>query len=99
MNDGFLYKIGGNVRPFAREFLQRISDIFEVVTWTASLPSYANAVFDILDPEGKFIHHRLVCDHAFSYLASQFRESCQVINGNHIKNLDRLGYVHVLRIF
>ena len=63
-------------RPFAREVIERLSKVFEVIVFTASHSSYANQVIDLLDPEGKFITDRL------------FRDNClQTSEGINIKDL------------
>lgn len=53
-----------NVRPHAQDFLKEMAEIFEVFVFTASHSCYANVVIDHLDPEKKYVSHRL------------FRESC-----------------------
>jgi CTD small phosphatase-like protein 2 len=67
------------IRPFAKEFLQRVSQLFEVCVFTASLAPYADQVVDYLDPARKLVHHRL------------FREHCSNIEGSYIKDLRLLG--------
>lgn len=52
---------------------------FEVIVFTASHKSYADAVLDYLDPRNEYIHHRL------------YREHCLMINGMHVKDLRVLG--------
>jgi len=67
---------GISVRPFVRELLETVADIYEVVVFTASQSYYADSVIDYLDPEGRLIHHRL------------YRESClSGPNGLYIKDL------------
>lgn len=66
-------------RPFLIDFLERVSQYFEVVVFTASEKEYATMVLDRIDPERKYIHHRL------------FRDSCLPISGNYIKDLNVLG--------
>ena len=65
-----------NVRPYAREILKKLSENFEIIVFTASHQCYANVVLDYLDPENKYIHHRL------------FRDSCYTTQeGMHVKDL------------
>jgi CTD small phosphatase-like protein 2 len=45
-------------RPGLMEFLQKISENFEILIFTASIKEYADAVLNYLDPENKFFQHR-----------------------------------------
>eukprot|EP01016_Furgasonia_blochmanni_P038303 TRINITY_DN4610_c0_g2_i4.p1 TRINITY_DN4610_c0_g2~~TRINITY_DN4610_c0_g2_i4.p1 ORF type:complete len:396 (-),score=77.28 TRINITY_DN4610_c0_g2_i4:356-1453(-) len=65
-------------RPGVDFFLRRVTKLFEVVIYTASLSDYANPVIDRLDPERQ-IPFRL------------FREHCTLQEGIYVKDLDRLG--------
>jgi CTD small phosphatase-like protein 2 len=47
-----------------REFLKEMSELFEIVIFTASHGCYANVVLDHLDPKREWVSHRL------------FREKC-----------------------
>ncbi|KAF0927191.1 hypothetical protein E2562_030995 [Oryza meyeriana var. granulata] len=62
-------------RPHVDTFLQKVSEMFKVVIFTASLSSYANRLLDILDPENQLISQRF------------FRESCVPLDGSYIKDL------------
>jgi len=55
-----------------------MSEIYELVIFTASLAMYADAVIDYIDPDLK-IRHRL------------YRDSCNNFNGTYVKDLSRLG--------
>ena len=65
-------------RPYVDQFLQEMSNIFEIVTFTASLSQYAGPLLDELD---KFhtVSHRL------------FRENCISQKGIFIKDLRKIG--------
>lgn len=64
-----------NIRPHARACLAKASQQHEVIVFTASEQSYADAVIDLLDPTQEFIHHRL------------YRQHCIQIQGAYIKDL------------
>lgn len=71
---------GVRIRPYAKKVLKRLSQIFEIVIFTASHSSYANQVIDMLDPEGDIVAHRL------------FRESCVLTEGGIlVKDLRIIG--------
>ena len=65
------------------EFLDRMSKKFELVIFTASRQDYADIIINKIDPENKFISHRL------------YRQHCEVVDGTllnskkdfHVKNL------------
>ncbi|KAJ2657798.1 hypothetical protein GGH99_007047, partial [Coemansia sp. RSA 1285] len=65
-------------RPGVDEFMRIMGQYYEIVVFTASLAMYADPVLDLLD-KSKVVHHRL------------FRESCNLYNGNYVKDLSRLG--------
>jgi CTD small phosphatase-like protein 2 len=45
------------IRPGAREFLEKMARVFEVVIFTAAMQDYADWVLDALDT-GNWISHR-----------------------------------------
>ena len=64
-----LNKVGIFLRPKVKEFLQEMSQFFLIGIFTASIPEYADAAINYLDPEEKFIKFKLyrndcvnVCD-------------------------------------
>lgn len=59
-----------NIRPHARQFLQNMSEHFEVVVFTASMKYYADRILRVLDPQKKFVSHVF------------YRESCARTRGD-----------------
>merc|ERR1711907_589772 len=69
------YDVYVYVRPGALEFLEQMQELYEVVVFTASQKVYAEKLLNILDPQRRFIRHRL------------FRDSCVLVEGNYLKDL------------
>ncbi|KAG5021112.1 hypothetical protein JHK87_016967 [Glycine soja] len=66
-------------RPFLQEFLAKVSEMFEIIIFTASKRMYAETLLDVLDPDKKFFSRR-VC-----------RESCTWKDRCCVKDLTVLG--------
>ena len=76
--DGIYYNIYILIRPWAEQFIKHFSKFYEIITFTASIPSYASPLLDIIDKE-KNIQYRL------------YREHCTFVNGIFIKDLKKLN--------
>ena len=76
--ESVMYNIYVLVRPGAEEFIKKVSKLYEVIIFTASIAKYALPLLDILDNEKK-IKYRLT------------REHCTFLNGIYIKELKRLN--------
>eukprot|EP00538_Stauroneis_constricta_P004822 CAMPEP_0119556168 /NCGR_PEP_ID=MMETSP1352-20130426/8193_1 /TAXON_ID=265584 /ORGANISM="Stauroneis constricta, Strain CCMP1120" /LENGTH=443 /DNA_ID=CAMNT_0007603071 /DNA_START=359 /DNA_END=1690 /DNA_ORIENTATION=- len=76
---GMTYQVHVRLRPHLFTFLEKIKGKFEVIVFTASQKVYANELLNLIDPDGKYIQHRL------------FRESCLAVEGNFLKDLTVLG--------
>ena len=63
--------IGVFIRPYAREFLRRMSTMFELIVFTAGRKDYADRMLNMLDPNREFISHRLYRHHC-----TQFQGIC-----------------------
>ena len=68
----------GQCRPHLEEFLEQMSQHYELVCFTASDQCYADPILDIIDPK-RTIKHRL------------YRDSCYMICGAYVKDLRCLG--------
>lgn len=77
--NGVEYSVNVRKRPYLEEFLQKVAGKFEVIVFTASQSVYANELLDRIDPEKRYIKHRM------------FRESCLQVEGNFLKDLNVLG--------
>ena len=70
-----------NVRPYAVEFLWKMSQHFEIVIFTASMKYYADTIINVLDPLREFISQ------------VYYRESCtKSSEGLLVKDLRIFGY-------
>ena len=61
-----LNKVGIFLRPGVNFFLEKASKYFEIGIFTASVPEYADAVINYLDPENKYIKFRLYRDNCIN---------------------------------
>lgn len=64
-----------------------MSKTFEVVIFTASHPSYANKVIDLLDPDGEFISLRLFRSHCYCTKEGIYIKDLRILRGRDPKNL------------
>lgn len=62
------------------ETLRELNKHYEVVVFTASHRSYANAVIDYLDPRGDLIQHRIFRDNCITTPDGVFVKDLRVIN-------------------
>ncbi|CAB1101096.1 unnamed protein product [Ectocarpus sp. CCAP 1310/34] len=67
------------LRPGLARFLEKVAAIYELVVWTASGKSYADAIIDLLDPAGDIFAERF------------YRDSCLRHHNLCVKDLRRLG--------
>ena len=66
-------------RPGLFEFLNRVSQKFELVVFTASTKDYAEQVINKIDCQRRILKYRL------------YREDCTEVSGQYVKNLEKLG--------
>ncbi len=51
------------VRPFLQEFLETLSQIYQIYLYTASDKNYADKVLSIIDPQQRFFQKRFYREH------------------------------------
>ncbi|XP_012085675.1 CTD small phosphatase-like protein 2 isoform X2 [Jatropha curcas] len=66
-------------RPYLKDFMEKVSSLFEIIIFTASQSIYAEQLLNVLDPKRKIFRHRV------------YRESCVFVEGNYLKDLSVLG--------
>ena len=76
--DGKIGPVYLSIRPGVSEFLERMSKLYELVIFTASLPSYASPIINTFDADNR-ISFRL------------YRKHWKKINGTYVKDLSKLG--------
>jgi len=67
------------LRPGCIQFLKDMSQLFEVVIFTADAQDYADFILNYIDKDNSFIHHRL------------YRQHCILEEGVYVKDLSLLG--------
>lgn len=68
-----------SIRPYALSFLKRMSQLYEIIVFTASEQSYADAVINELDPSG-LIQHRLYRQHCLKIGRNLYSKDLRIID-------------------
>eukprot|EP00828_Plagiopyla_frontata_P043924 TRINITY_DN7017_c0_g1_i2.p1 TRINITY_DN7017_c0_g1~~TRINITY_DN7017_c0_g1_i2.p1 ORF type:complete len:402 (+),score=43.53 TRINITY_DN7017_c0_g1_i2:146-1351(+) len=79
--------IGLNVRPYCNEFLEMMSQYYEVYIFTASSPSYANAIIKYLDPQERYILGILTRENCMETKNGFFIKDLRIIKNRQLKNI------------
>lgn len=78
MIEGRVANVYVKKRPGVDEFMEKMSKLYEVVLFTASLPKYAEPLLAQLDTNKIFKSHL-------------FRDHCTYYRGYFVKDMSRLG--------
>lgn len=85
--DNEIVQAGINIRPFAFECLKSAKELFQVVVFTASHKSYADAVLDFLDPENELIDWRLYRDSCYQTPENVYIKDLRIIQNRCMEDL------------
>jgi CTD small phosphatase-like protein 2 len=78
---------GINIRPFAFECLKAARERFQVVVFTASHQTYADAVLDFLDPEKELIDYRLYRNSCYQTPQSVYIKDLRIFENRDMSDL------------
>ena len=67
------------IRPGLIEFLQNISNYYEIIIFCCGNKQYSDAIIDSIDERNKYIDYRL------------YQEHCIIINDDFVKDLSKIG--------
>ncbi|KAM7134747.1 CTD small phosphatase-like protein 2-B [Macrochelys suwanniensis] len=74
---GFL-EVYMKLRPHVQEFLETLSKAYEIFVFTTAKQDYTEKILDVLDPQKKWIRHRL------------YQQDCLCLQGYYVKDLSIL---------
>lgn len=78
---------GINIRPYWRECLEEASKNFQVVVFTASHQTYADAILNYLDPDNQLIQHRLYRHHCYLTPENYYVKDLRIIANRPLKDM------------
>ena len=86
-NEKILNNVGIFLRPGVHNFLIETSKYFEIGIFTASVPEYANAVINYLDPDKKYIKFRLYRNNCINVGDLLRVKDLRILKNINIKNI------------
>lgn len=96
------YQVFVRKRPHLDYFMEQVSQMFEIIVFTASQKVYADKLLSIIDPQRKWIKHRVFRDSCVLVEGAPcspflthtreplLRKNC-IVTGNYLKDLTVLG--------
>ncbi|KAL3921806.1 MAG: hypothetical protein SGPRY_004776 [Prymnesium sp.] len=95
------YQVFVRKRPHLDYFMEQVSQMFEIIVFTASQKVYADKLLSIIDPQRKWIKHRVFrdscvlvegapCSLFLTHAREPLRKNC-LVTGNYLKDLTVLG--------
>lgn len=78
---------GVNIRPYIMECLEEANQNFQVIVFTASHQTYADAILDYIDPKHELIQHRMYRQHCVLTKEGYYVKDLRVIGNRELKDL------------
>ena len=78
---------GINIRPYVMECLEEANQNFQVIVFTASHQTYADAILDYLDPNRELIQHRLYRQHCILTREGYYIKDLRIVGNRDLKDL------------
>ena len=78
---------GINVRPYLYECLQEASKYFQIIIFTASHKTYADAILDFIDPDNEYFQYRLYRDSCFRTREGYYVKDLRIIKNRKLKDM------------
>lgn len=75
------------IRPGLHLFLQKISEIFEIFVFTASIKEYADSVLNHIDPENKYFRNRFYRESCINLKNKVFIKDLRIFSERKLENL------------
>jgi len=75
------------IRPFAREFLKKMKEHFEIMVFTAAMSSYAETIIKELDPEKKYVSYILDRSFCLETKNGFYIKDLRIIKNRDLKNV------------
>lgn len=95
--NGTIDVYGVRFRPYLIEFLERMSQVYDLAVYTASARDYADAVLDQLDPTKTKFVARLYRDHC-SPVSNMNIKNMKIFPGNDAILIDNLIYSYAFQL-
>ena len=78
---------GINIRPYLQEMLEEANKTMQVIVFTASHQTYADAILDYIDPERTLISYRMYRQHCVQTPEGLYVKDLRVIRNRELKDV------------
>jgi CTD small phosphatase-like protein 2 len=86
-NDNYNLPLPLNIRPGLFTFLKKISEVYEIILFTASKKKYADNILKFLDPERKYFSHVFYRDSCINFYNKVFIKDLKIFKDRNIADI------------